>query len=459
MAKTKAVNAFFCQNCGYESSKWMGQCPACHTWNSFVEERVSKSRTSQAGGGQIKAAGNVKPVELKDISGQKEERYATGIEEFDRVLGGGIVPGSLTLVGGDPGIGKSTLLLQVCRRLAEADREVLYISGEESLTQIKMRADRIGEFHEHFKLLTEVNLEVISEVVRAKRPEVVVIDSIQTMYSEEVNAAPGSVSQVRESTGVLMQLAKVENIAILIVGHVTKEGTVAGPRVLEHMVDTVLYFEGDKQDIYRILRGVKNRFGSTNEIGVFEMGESGLAEVKNPSEFLISGKPEGASGSVVACCMEGTRPMLLEVQALVCDTNFQIPRRQATGCDFNRMNLLIAVIEKRMRMPLGREDAYVNFAGGMRIFEPATDLAVVLALVSSYRNKPVPDDMLVFGEVGLSGEVRGVSMAKQRVMEARKLGFTGCIVPFANAKQLADVKGIAVHTVKNIMEAVAVLGD
>ncbi len=458
MAKTKAANAFFCQNCGYESSKWMGQCPACHTWNSFVEERVTKSRAS-AGGGQIKAAGNVKPVELKDISGQKEERYATGIEEFDRVLGGGIVPGSLTLVGGDPGIGKSTLLLQVCRKLAETGKEVLYISGEESLTQIKMRADRIGEFREHFKLLTEVNLNVISEVVRAKKPEIVVIDSIQTMYSEDVNAAPGSVSQVRESTGVLLQLAKVEDIAILIVGHVTKEGTVAGPRVLEHMVDTVLYFEGDKQDIYRILRGVKNRFGSTNEIGVFEMGESGLAEVKNPSEFLISGKPEGANGSVVTCCMEGTRPMLLEVQALVCDTNFQIPRRQATGCDFNRMNLLIAVIEKRMRMPLGREDAYVNFAGGMRIFEPATDLAVVLALVSSYRNKPVPDDMLVFGEVGLSGEVRGVSMAKQRVMEARKLGFNSCIVPFANARQLADVKDIKIYTVKNIMEAVAVLGD
>ena len=286
-----------------------------------------------------------------------------------------------------------------------------------------------------------------------------IIDSIQTMYNEEVNSAPGSVSQVRESTGILMQLAKVENIATLIVGHVTKEGTVAGPRVLEHMVDTVLYFEGDKQDIYRILRGVKNRFGSTDEIGVFEMGEAGLIQVKNPSEFLISGKPEGASGSVVTCCMEGTRPMLLEVQALVCDTNFQIPRRQAAGCDFNRMNLLMAVIEKRMRMPLGREDAYVNFAGGMRIFEPATDLAVVMALVSSYRNKPVDDDMLVFGEVGLSGEVRGVAMAKQRIQEGRKLGFTSCVVPYANAKQLTDVEGIKIYTVKNIMEAVNIIHD
>jgi DNA repair protein RadA/Sms len=459
MAKSKATSAFFCQNCGYESSKWMGQCPACHTWNSFVEERITQSKSASAGSGKSLLAANAKPVELKDISDRKEDRFATQIEEFDRVLGGGIVPGSLTLVGGDPGIGKSTLLLQVCKMLAESDKEVLYISGEESLTQIKMRADRIGQFPEHFKLLTEVNLGLIAEVIRIQKPDVVVIDSIQTMFNEEINAAPGSVSQVRESTGVLMRLAKTENIAILIVGHVTKEGTVAGPRVLEHMVDTVLYFEGDKQDIYRILRGVKNRFGSTNEIGVFEMGESGLTEVKNPSEFLINGRPEGASGSVVACCMEGTRPMLLEVQALVCDTNFQIPRRQATGCDFNRMNLLIAVIEKRMRIPLGREDAYVNFAGGMRIFEPATDLAVVMALVSSYRNKPVPDDMLVFGEVGLSGEVRGVSMAKQRVMEARKLGFTSCVIPYANTKQAADIQDIRIYTVKNIMEAIGLISD
>lgn len=459
MAKSKATSAFFCQDCGYESSKWMGQCPACHTWNSFVEERLTTKTASASGGGKRTTAGNVRPALLKEVSGQKEERFATGIEEFDRVLGGGIVPGSLTLVGGDPGIGKSTLLLQVCRELAAAGREVLYISGEESLMQIKMRADRVGNFSDSFKLLTEVNLNVITEVVKTERPQVVVIDSIQTMYNEEINAAPGSVSQVRESTGVLMQLAKVEDIAILIVGHVTKEGTVAGPRVLEHMVDTVLYFEGDKQDIYRILRGVKNRFGSTNEIGVFEMEEKGLIEVKNPSEFLTSGKPEGANGSVITCCMEGTRPMLLEVQALVCDTNFQIPRRQATGCDFNRMNLLIAVIEKRMRMPLGREDAYVNFAGGMRIFEPATDLAVVLALVSSYRNRPVSDEMLVFGEVGLSGEVRGVSMAKQRVMEAKKLGYTSCIVPYANARQLEAVRGIQIHVVKSIAEAIELLAD
>ena len=397
------------------------------------------------------------PVSIDEIKGDKEERFTTDIEEFDRVLGGGIVPGSLTLVGGDPGIGKSTLLLQVCKQLSDTGREVLYISGEESLSQIKMRADRIGTFQKQFRLLTEINLDIIAQTVKKEKPDVVVIDSIQTMFNEQVNAAPGSVSQVRESTAVLLQLAKGENIAILIVGHVTKEGTVAGPRVLEHMVDTVLYFEGDKQDIYRILRGVKNRFGSTNEIGVFEMEEGGLKEIKNPSEYMISGKPQGASGSVVTCCMEGTRPMLMEVQALVCDTNFQIPRRQATGCDFNRMNLLIAVIEKRIRIPLGHEDAYINFAGGMKITEPATDLAVVMALVSSYKNTPVDDKMIVFGEVGLSGEVRGVSMVKQRVLEAKKMGYTSCMVPYTNYKQLADIKDMKIHPVKNIKEAVSLM--
>lgn len=454
MAKGKAVSAFFCQNCGYESSKWMGQCPACHEWNSFVEEPVIKSPHVT---GQSVRRVDRPPVSIDEIKGDKEERFTTDIEEFDRVLGGGIVPGSLTLVGGDPGIGKSTLLLQVCKQLSDTGREVLYISGEESLSQIKMRADRIGTFQKQFRLLTEINLDIIAQTVKKEKPDVVVIDSIQTMFNEQVNAAPGSVSQVRESTAVLLQLAKGENIAILIVGHVTKEGTVAGPRVLEHMVDTVLYFEGDKQDIYRILRGVKNRFGSTNEIGVFEMEEGGLKEIKNPSEYMISGKPQGASGSVVTCCMEGTRPMLMEVQALVCDTNFQIPRRQATGCDFNRMNLLIAVIEKRIRIPLGHEDAYINFAGGMKITEPATDLAVVMALVSSYKNTPVDDKMIVFGEVGLSGEVRGVSMVKQRVLEAKKMGYTSCMVPYTNYKQLADIKDMKIHPVKNIKEAVSLM--
>ena len=452
MAK-KAQSAFFCQECGYESSKWMGQCPACHAWNSFVEERLVTGARSSSMKNAAQTGGN-SPVLLSEIPMDTTKRFATGIDEFDRVLGGGIVPGSLVLVGGDPGIGKSTLLLQVCQKLSASGNPILYVSGEESAEQIRMRADRIGSFGDHFKLLCEVNLNRIAELVRRERPAVCIIDSIQTMYNEDISAAPGSVSQVRESTNTLMQLAKFENIAILIVGHVTKEGTVAGPRVLEHMVDTVLYFEGDKQDIYRILRGVKNRFGSTNEIGVFEMEEQGLREVLNPSEFLIEGRPENANGSVVTCCMEGSRPLLMEVQGLVCDTNFQIPRRQATGCDFNRMNLLIAVMEKRMRMPLGGEDAYVNFAGGMRVSEPSTDLAIVMALASSYKNKPVDERLVVFGEVGLSGEVRGVSMTKQRVLEAKKLGFTSCIVPYTNLKQTEDIKGIRILGVKNIQEAV-----
>lgn len=455
MAKTKVGSAFFCQECGYESSKWMGQCPACHSWNSFVEERVATKQTgsnSVAGRTGSEKRKQAVPVRLSEITGESEERFATGIEEFDRVLGGGIVPGSLTLVGGDPGIGKSTLLLQVCKSLTDAGKSVIYISGEESLSQIKMRADRIGKFSDKFRLLTEVNLGTISDVITRDEPQIVVIDSIQTMYNEEVSAAPGSVSQVRESTAVLLQIAKGQNVAALIVGHVTKEGNVAGPRVLEHMVDTVLYFEGDRQDLFRILRGVKNRFGSTNEIGVFEMCESGLREVINPSEYLISGKPVGASGSVVACCMEGTRPMLIEVQALVCDSNFNLPRRQTVGCDFNRLNLLIAVMEKSLHMPFGREDAYVNIAGGMKIVEPAADLAMVLALYSSYKNQPLPDELIAFGEVGLSGEVRGVSMAKQRVLEAKKLGYQICMLPYSNLKQVEDLKGIKIVPIRSIIE-------
>ncbi len=459
MAKAKET-AFFCQECGFESSKWLGQCPACKSWNSFVEERtVTGSKKSPVSTGSKLRVSDNKPVKLKDITGEKEERFKSYIEEFDRVLGGGIVPGSLILVGGDPGIGKSTLLLQVCRNLSEKGNEVLYISGEESLTQIKMRADRIGKFSDDFSLLCDTDLISIEETLREKKPALAVIDSIQTMASGDVSSAPGSVSQVRESTAVLMRLAKEENISILIVGHVTKEGTVAGPRVLEHMVDTVLYFEGDKQDIYRILRTVKNRFGSTNEIGVFEMSEVGLNEVKNPSEFLVSGKPQGASGSVVTCIVEGTRPMLLEVQALVCDSSFQIPRRQASGCDFNRLNLLIAVIEKRARLNLSREDAYVNFAGGMKVTEPSTDLAVVCAIVSSFRNVAVPDDMMIFGEVGLGGEVRGVSGAKQRIEEAKKLGYKNIILPLANKKQADGIKDIGLSFVSNIKEAVDIIGS
>ena len=388
---------------------------------------------------------------------EKEERILTGIGELDRVLGGGIVAGSLVLVGGDPGIGKSTLLLQMCRLLSEKEKKVLYISGEESLQQIKMRAQRIGNFSDSLQLLCETNLGDIEEAIAREKPEIVIIDSIQTMYQEEVSAAPGSVSQVRESTGVFLKLAKGYGISIFIVGHVTKEGTVAGPRVLEHMVDTVLYFEGDRHASYRILRGVKNRFGSTNEIGVFEMRQEGLCEVKNPSEFMLNGKPEGASGSVVSCSLEGTRPILVEIQALVCQSNFGFPRRQAAGTDFNRVNLLMAVLEKRLGLQVSGCDAYLNIAGGMKIQEPAIDLGIVMAVISSFRNRPIEETMIAFGEVGLSGEVRAVSQAAIRVSEAKKLGFKTCVLPKVCLDKLPKIEGIrliGVQSVKDVMDII-----
>ena len=376
----------------------------------------------------------------------------TGFGELDRVLGGGIVRGSLTLIGGDPGIGKSTILLQVCKNLSDQGRKVLYISGEESLKQIKIRADRIGQFNDNIRLFCETDLELIEQTLRDEKPDVAVIDSIQTIYNSDVSSAPGSVSQVRESTNILMQTAKTENISIFVVGHVTKEGVVAGPRVLEHMVDTVLYFEGDRHASYRILRGVKNRFGSTNEIGVFEMCQNGLQEVKNPSEYMLNGRPENASGSVVACTIEGTRPILAEIQALVCRTNFGMPRRTAAGTDYNRVNLLMAVLEKRLGFHMGEFDAYVNVAGGIKINEPALDLGIVMAIISSYRDLPIDEKTIVFGEVGLSGEVRAVNMAERRVAEAVKLGFTRCIMPAVSRKGLTDRKGIDVIGVKNIQD-------
>lgn len=452
MAKGKNVTVYFCQSCGYESSKWMGQCPGCREWNTFVEETLEKKMAgklkSVAGGNQ-----DLKSYKLSEIDMQEKERMKTRFPELDRVLGGGIVPGSMILVGGDPGIGKSTLLLQVCRNLSDT-MSVLYVSGEESLQQIKMRAERIGTFSDQLQLLCETNLERISQVIERQKPSVVIIDSIQTMYNEEVSSAPGSVSQVRESTGRLMQIAKGMGVTVFIVGHVTKEGVVAGPRVLEHMVDTVLYFEGDRHAAYRILRGVKNRFGSTNEIGVFEMCEEGLREVENPSEFMLNGKPVGASGSVVACSMEGTRPVLLEVQALVCHSNFGIPRRTAAGTDLNRVNLLMAVLEKRAGLSLSNCDAYVNIAGGIRMSEPAIDLGIVMALASSFRDRPIDEKTICFGEVGLSGEVRAVNMAQQRVSEARKLGFTACILPKVCVPGLTDTKGIKIIGVENIQEAI-----
>lgn len=449
MAKEKTV--YYCQSCGTESSKWMGQCPSCGEWNTFVEEVVSAKKTAKTISRREITA---KVTKLKDIKTAGEERIKTGIAELDRVLGGGIVQGSMILVGGDPGIGKSTLLLQVCRNLAECSREILYVSGEESLQQIKIRAERIGTFRDSLSLLCETNLEIIDEIVRRDRPQIVVIDSIQTMYHENIASAPGSVSQVRESTGSLLQIAKGLGIAVFVIGHVTKEGVVAGPRVLEHMVDTVLYFEGDRHAAYRILRGVKNRFGSTNEIGVFEMRSSGLEEVKNPSEFMLGGKPKGASGSVVACSMEGSRPILLEVQALVCHSNFGMPRRTAAGTDFNRVNLLMAVLEKRVGLKMGACDAYVNIAGGIKMNEPAIDLGIVLALVSSYKNRPIDEKTICFGEVGLSGEVRSVNMAEQRVLEAKKLGFTTCILPECTKEVLKEIEGIRLIGVNSVKDAI-----
>ena len=451
MAKAKK-SVFFCQNCGHEESKWLGQCPACREWNTFVEEKVTSVKA-----GTVRDKKEAQIVALSSVETDEDERMMTEMAELDRVLGGGIVPGSLVLVGGDPGIGKSTLLLQVCQRLAAMNKKILYISGEESLKQIKLRANRMGDFSHTLFLLCETNLDMIRGVIEQQTPDMVVIDSIQTMYNEEVGSAPGSVSQVRESTNILMQLAKGLGISIFIVGHVTKEVTVAGPRVLEHMVDTVLYFEGDRHASYRILRAVKNRFGSTNEIGVFEMQKSGLVEVENPSEFMLSGRPEHASGSVVACAMEGTRPMLMEIQALVCKSSFGMPRRTAAGLDYNRVNLLMAVLEKRAGLPLSSYDAYVNIAGGIRMNEPAADLGIVMAIASSYKNKPVSEDAIVFGEVGLSGEVRAVTMPEQRVAEAKKLGFKTCILPEVSVKGLGQVEGIEVIGVRSVNQAMNLL--
>ena len=456
---TKIKSVFFCQECGYESSKWMGQCPGCRQWNTFVEETVKPKAAAVKGVSAATSGGDAtSPKTLSEIVLNDEERYDTHIGELNRVLGGGLVKGSLILVGGDPGIGKSTILLQVAGNISGDKRDVLYISGEESLQQIKLRANRIGGFNEQLKFMCETNLSNIEETISRFKPQVVIIDSIQTMYNESVSSAPGSVSQVRESTSVLLRIAKSMNISIFIVGHVTKEGQVAGPRVLEHMVDTVLYFEGDRHASYRILRAVKNRFGSTNEIGVFEMQEKGLAEVTNPSEFMLDGRPEGASGSIVTCSVEGTRPILIEVQALVTRTNFGFPRRQANGTDYNRVNLLMAVLEKRIGLQMSDFDAYVNLAGGMKVAEPSLDLGICLALVSSFKNKPISDDVIAFGEVGLSGEVRSVSMGESRVSEAKKLGFKTCIVPKALESKLKKTfKDIEIIGVSSVADAMKIL--
>ncbi len=453
MAKAKTV--FFCKECGCEASKWLGQCPSCKAWDTMVEEpqgKVAGKRKSDNSGADI--------IKLSEVGLDNDERILTGIHEFDRVLGGGIVVGSLILVGGDPGIGKSTLLLQVCRELTKQNKKILYISGEESPKQIKMRADRLGTFSNEVYMLSETSLDNAEEVMLRQKPEIAVIDSIQTMYREDIAAAPGSVSQVREITGALLRIAKTQGITIVIIGHVTKEGVVAGPRVLEHMVDTVLYFEGENNASYRILRAVKNRFGSTNEIGVFEMRSDGLREIANPSEYMLQGTPEDEPGSVIAVAMEGTRPILIEVQALVCQSNLNIPRRTAAGTDYNRVSLLMAVMEKRLGIQLAFCDAYVNVAGGMKISEPALDLAIVLAILSSYKNLPLQEKTIAFGEVGLIGEIRAVNMIEQRVAEAQKMGYKRCILPAVNKEyitkniKLDNIKLIGVSNVKELMKAV-----
>ena len=398
-----------------------------------------------------------KPVPLSAVEETGEERFSTGFAELDRVLGGGVVAGSMILLGGDPGIGKSTILLQAARNMAASGIDIVYISGEESLRQIKMRGRRIGSISDKLRFLCETDLESITATLQEEKPRLAIIDSIQTMYSAQVQASPGSIAQIREATGILLRLAKETGITFFLVGHVTKDGNVAGPRVLEHMVDAVLYFEGDRYASYRILRSVKNRFGSTNEIGIFEMRGDGLSEVLNPSEFLLSGRPHDVGGSVVTCSMEGTRPLLLEVQALVCHTSYGYPKRQSTGTDINRVSLLMAVIEKRLGVPMSQFDAYINLAGGIRQTEPALDLGIVMAILSSYRNVPVDDHMIVFGEVGLSGEVRAVSMAQMRVQEAAKMGFTVCVLPKSNMRRLQAPEGMSLVPVSSLAELIDVL--
>lgn len=451
MAKEKQV--FFCKDCGYESAKWLGQCPGCHGWNTFVEEKITVGAKKNS---SVKKDA-VAPTSILKATTADESRIKTDIRELDRVLGGGIVKGSLVLVGGDPGIGKSTILLQMCRNLVHSGVETLYVSGEESAGQIKMRAERLGAFDKDLALLCDNDMDNISAVIQKSNASVVVIDSIQTVALDEVSSAPGTVSQVREVTARLMQLAKQNNVAIFIVGHVTKEGTVAGPRTLEHMVDSVLYFEGDKNNGFRILRGVKNRFGSTNEIGVFNMTDKGLEEVDNPSQMMLNGRPEGVSGSVVVSSLEGSRSILVELQALVCQTNFNMPRRTSVGVDFNRVNLIMAVMEKRAGMNLWGYDAYVSIAGGMRINDPAIDLGIACAIASSMRNKPVDESTMIIGEVGLAGEIRGVSNIMQRVKEADKLGFKQCIIPASNYDVAMDKLGIKVIKVSNIVEALGII--
>ena len=450
MAKTKTI--FYCTNCGNETPKWQGRCPACGAWNTMEEHvekptAVGKAKSAPVGMSRY-------PQKLSELDTSDEIRFSTGMGELDRVLGGGAVAGSLVLVGGAPGIGKSTLLLQICNSIC-VGRKVLYISGEESERQLKLRAVRLGVSPDELYILSETRLSDIMEAIDGIKPDILIVDSIQTLYNEDNESSPGSISQVKDCTMTMMQLSKSQSITVFVVGHINKDGTIAGPKVLEHMVDCVLYFEGDPNTSYRLFRAAKNRFGSTNEIGVFEMMDSGLAEVPNPSQMLLAGRPEGASGTCVACVMEGTRPVLAEVQALVSKTSFNVPRRTADGFDFNRAALLLAVAEKRGGMKLSVFDAYINVIGGLQLNEPGADLPVVLAVASSYRDTPIADDLVAIGEVGLTGEIRSVSHMNQRLQEVARLGFKKCIIPRGGAEKLEIPEGLTVYRVRNIQEAIA----
>lgn len=452
MAKAKTV--YYCTECGNETPKWQGRCAACGAWNTLVEHIEKPAASGRAKSAPV-GASRV-PQKLSEIQSDNEIRFSTGMGELDRVLGGGAVAGSLVLVGGAPGIGKSTLLLQICNRLC-AGRKVLYVSGEESERQLKMRAQRIGTQPDDLYILSETRLSDIMEAIDTLQPDILIVDSVQTMYRDENESAPGSVSQVKDCTMALMQLSKSEGITVFVVGHINKDGAIAGPKVLEHMVDCVLYFEGDPASSYRLLRAAKNRFGSTNEIGVFEMADTGLVELPNPSQMLLEGRPEGASGTCVACVMEGTRPVLAEVQALVSKTSFNVPRRTADGFDFNRAALLLAVAEKRCGMKLSAFDAYINVIGGLQLDEPGADLPVVLAIASSYRDAVIPSDIVAIGEVGLTGEIRSVSNMNQRLGEVSRLGFKTCIIPRNGSEKLDIPEGLTVYRIRNLQEAIAVV--
>ena len=452
MAKSKTI--FVCSECGNESSKWLGKCPACNSWNTFYEQKVVETK---AGGHKDLAKSENKPQKLNSYEAKETLRTSTGFGELDRVLGGGLVKGSLVLLGGEPGIGKSTLILQICDKV-KGEGKVLYVSGEESAEQIKMRADRLGINNDDILFLGETDIDVVNQAIIEINPKLVIIDSIQTMYSEEISAAAGSVSQVREITSQVMRVCKSRAITTIIIGHVTKEGNIAGPRVLEHMVDTVLYLEGERYFSYRVLRGVKNRFGSTNEIGMFEMNEEGMCEITNPSDILISEREDNPAGSCIVSSIEGTRAILIELQALTTQSIFGFPKRTANGTDYNRLALLIAVLEKRAGIMLGSQDIYLNLVGGIRVNEPSIDLGMMMAVVSSFKNVPIPKDMVIIGEVGLTGEVRRINVIDKRLKEAEKLGFKSCIIPESNKKDLKETYKLDIIGVGNINEAMKKIG-